>query len=62
MARSYENPAGRLRQADGDAVTGDGLRTMADPVAHRWTIITRVEDLPADEADRRVTERLATQG
>jgi PhnB protein len=40
-------------------VTGDRYGTVIDPFGHRWAILTRVEDVSRDEADRRVTEWLA---
>lgn len=43
-------------------VTGDRFGAIVDLFGHRWTIITKVEDVPADEAERRVNEWLAEQG
>jgi PhnB protein len=42
-------------------VTGDRFGAVLDPFGHRWTIMTRVEDVPPEEAERRVKEWLATQ-
>ena len=42
-------------------VTGDRYGVVMDPFGHRWAIMTRVEDIPAEEAERRVKEWLASQ-
>jgi uncharacterized glyoxalase superfamily protein PhnB len=42
-------------------VTGDRFGAVMDPFGHRWAILTRVEDVPPDEAARRVNEWLAAQ-
>jgi PhnB protein len=42
-------------------VTGDRFAAVMDPFGHRWAILTRVEDVPPDEAKRRVDEWLASQ-
>ena len=42
-------------------VTGDRYGVVMDPFGHRWAIMTRVEDVPAEEAERRVKEWLTSQ-
>ena len=42
-------------------VTGDRYGVLMDPFGHRWAIMTRVEDVPAEEAERRVKQWLASQ-
>lgn len=42
-------------------VTGDRFGAILDPFGHRWAIITRVEDVDPDEAERRVSEWLTNQ-
>lgn len=42
-------------------VTGDRFGAVLDPFGHRWAIMTRVEDVPADEAQRRIEEWIAAQ-
>jgi PhnB protein len=42
-------------------VTGDRFGMVMDPFGHRWAIMTRIEDVPAEEAERRVQEWLASQ-
>lgn len=41
-------------------MTGDRFGTVIDPFGHRWAILTKVEDVSAEEADRRVKEWLAS--
>lgn len=43
-------------------VTGDRFGAVHDPFGHRWAILTRVEDVSPEEAERRVNEWLASQG
>ena len=43
-------------------VTGDRYASVLDPFGHRWTLMTRVEDVPPEEAERRVNAWLAEQG
>ena len=52
-ATSIEEPA--------TFVTGDRFGVVMDPFGHRWAIMTRVENVPAEEAERRVQEWLASQ-
>ena len=40
-------------------VTGDRFGSMLDPFGHRWAILTRVEDVAPEEAERRVNAWLA---
>ena len=39
-------------------MTGDRYGTVIDPFGHRWAILTKVEDVSREEADRRVQEWL----
>lgn len=39
--------------------TGDRFCSILDPFGHRWAIMTRVEDVQPDEAERRINEWLA---
>lgn len=43
-------------------VTGDRFGRVMDPFGHRWIVMTRVEDVSREEAERRVNEWMATQG
>lgn len=40
-------------------LTGDRYGTVIDPFGHRWAIMTRVEDVSREEADRRLNDWLA---
>ncbi|WP_216911169.1 VOC family protein [Nocardia sp. NBC_01377] len=42
-------------------VTGDRYGVVIDPFGHRWAVMTRVEDVSREEAERRVNEWMATQ-
>lgn len=42
-------------------VTGDRYGAVLDPFGHRWTLMTKVEDVPPEEAERRVNAWLAEQ-
>jgi uncharacterized glyoxalase superfamily protein PhnB len=43
-------------------LTGDRYGTVIDPFGHRWALMTRVEDVSREEADRRINEWLAAGG
>lgn len=42
-------------------VTGDRFGTVIDPFGHRWAILTKVENVSKEEADRRVMEWLESK-
>jgi PhnB protein len=50
-----------VREEPATFVTGDRFCSVYDPFGHRWAIMTRVEDVPPDEAERRLAEWAATQ-
>lgn len=52
-ARSAEEPQ--------TFVTGDRYGVVIDPFGHRWAVMTRVEDVSREEADRRVAEWMRAQ-
>ncbi|KHJ72988.1 MULTISPECIES: VOC family protein [Rhodococcus] len=52
-ARVFEEPS--------TFVTGDRFASILDPFGHRWAVMTRVENVPAEEAKRRLDEWAATQ-
>jgi uncharacterized glyoxalase superfamily protein PhnB len=43
-------------------VTGDRFAAILDPWGHRWALMTRVEDVDPDEAQRRIDAWLAEGG
>ena len=43
-------------------VTGDRFASVYDPFGHRWAIMTKVEDVSPEEAERRLAEWAASQG
>lgn len=50
-----------VREQPATFVTGDRFASVIDPFGHRWAIMTRVEDVPPAEAQRRLAEWATTQ-
>lgn len=50
-----------VREPVQDFVTGDRFGSLLDHFGRRWAIMTRVEDVSREEADKRVKEWLAKQ-
>ncbi|QLY33787.1 VOC family protein [Nocardia huaxiensis] len=59
-ARALEHGAQTVEEP-ATFVTGDRYGVVIDPFGHRWVIMTRVEDVPREEAERRVNEWMAGQ-
>ena len=51
-----------VREEVSTFVTGDRFGSILDPFGQRWAIMTRVEDVSDDEAQRRVDAWMAEQG
>jgi uncharacterized glyoxalase superfamily protein PhnB len=45
-----------IREAVQTFVTGDRFASIVDPFGQRWAVMTRVEDVDADERDRRLAQ------
>ena len=45
-----------VREEPQDFATGDRFASIRDPFGIRWTVMTRVEDVSAEERDRRLSE------
>jgi PhnB protein len=45
-----------VREKPSTFVTGDRFASVYDPFGHRWAVMTRVEDVSPDEAERRLAE------
>ena len=45
-----------VREPASTFVTGDRFASILDPFGHRWTVMTRVEDLTPEEVDRRLAD------
>ena len=45
-----------VREKPATFVTGDRFASIYDPFGHRWAVMTRVEDVSPDEAERRLAE------
>ena len=59
-AQAVEHGA-TIREQPSTFVTGDRFASVLDPYGHRWSIMTRVEDLSDEEAERRVAEWAAAE-
>ena len=55
FARAVERGA-TVREEPATFVTGDRFASVYDPFGHRWAVMTRVEDVGPEEAERRLAE------
>jgi uncharacterized glyoxalase superfamily protein PhnB len=55
VARAEEAGA-TIREALQTFVTGDRFASIVDPFGQRWAVMTRVEEVDAEERDRRLAE------
>lgn len=53
VARAEEQGA-VIREKVSTFVTGDRFGSLVDPFGQRWSVMTRVEDVSKEEADRRL--------
>ena len=51
-----EKAGATIRERAQTFVTGDRFASILDPFGQRWTVMTRVEDVSAEERDRRMAE------
>jgi PhnB protein len=51
-----------VREKPDTFVTGDRFASVYDPFGHRWAIMTKVEDVTPEEAERRLGEWAQAQG
>lgn len=51
-----EKAGATIREAPQDFATGDRFASIRDPFGIRWTVMTRVEDISAEERDRRLSQ------
>ena len=51
-----------VREKPSTFVTGDRFASIYDPFGHRWAVMTKVEDVSREEAERRLAEWGAQQG
>ena len=51
-----------VREKPSTFVTGDRFASIYDPFGHRWAVMTRVEDVSPEEAERRLAEWAGDQG
>lgn len=50
-----------VREKPSTFVTGDRFASIYDPFGHRWAVMTRVEDVSPEEAERRLAEWSVSQ-
>ena len=50
-----------VREKPATFVTGDRFASIYDPFGHRWAVMTRVEDVSPEEAERRLSEWAASE-
>ena len=50
-----------VREKPATFVTGDRFASIYDPFGHRWAVMTKVEDVSPEEAERRLAEWAASQ-
>jgi uncharacterized glyoxalase superfamily protein PhnB len=55
VARAGELGA-EVKEQPSDFVSGDRFAAFVDPFGRRWSVMTRVNDLSAEESERRVAE------
>ena len=51
-----------VREKPDTFVTGDRFASIYDAFGHRWAVMTKVEDVSPEEAERRLSEWAASQG
>ena len=50
-----------VREKPSTFVTGDRFASIYDPFGHRWAVMTKVEEISPEEAQRRLDEWASTQ-
>ena len=50
-----------VREEPSTFVTGDRFASIYDPFGHRWAVMTKVEDVSPEEAERRLAEWASAQ-
>jgi uncharacterized glyoxalase superfamily protein PhnB len=61
VAKAVERGA-VVREQPATFVTGDRFASLYDPFGHRWAVMTRVEDVSPEEAERRLSEWASSGG
>ena len=51
-----------VREKPATFVTGDRFASIYDPFGHRWAVMTRIEDVSPEEAERRLADWAEQQG
>lgn len=50
-----------VREQPATFVTGDRFASIYDPYGHRWAVMTKVEEISAEESERRLAKWAASQ-
>ena len=61
FAKAVERGA-TVREKPSTFVTGDRFASIYDPFGHRWAVMTKVEDVAPEEAERRLAEWAESEG
>ncbi|MGH3643562.1 MAG: VOC family protein [Mycobacterium sp.] len=56
VVASAKEAGATIREALQTFVTGDRFASIVDPFGQRWAVMTRVEEVDAEERDRRLAE------
>lgn len=56
VVATAESAGATIREAPQNFATGDRFASIRDPFGIRWTVMTRVEEVSAEERDRRLDE------
>lgn len=62
VVAAAEKAGATVREQPSTFVTGDRFGSILDPFGVRWSVMTRVEEVSDEEAERRVKEWMAQQG
>ncbi len=53
---------GKVERPLQDQFYGDRSGTLIDPIGHKWTIATHIEDVPPEEMEKRMAAAMAKPG
>ena len=53
---------GKVERPVQDQFYGDRSGTLIDPLGHKWTLATHIEDVPPEEMKKRMAEAMKKQG
>lgn len=62
VTASAVDAGARLLSGPEDVFSGDRMSAVLTPTGHRFVLLTHLEDVPADEVERRAREWMASSG